>query len=697
MHKTYRLPEVGIEVEIGKYARQADGAVWIKAGNNRVLSTVVAASKPKEFLGFFPLSVEYRERPSAAGRIPGGYIKREGRLSDVEVLTSRLIDRPIRPLFPLYYFNEVQIITTVLSYDGSFPASILGLIASSLALTISSIPFLGPIGAVLVARVEGEWKFNPAQDDIKNSDANIVIAGTECGICMVEGQCDNVQEKDFIDLLERSHVFIKQQIEWQKSIAQDLGIATKDASLGAAEFAPWEQRVASLISKQDLETLWTSSKTEEKKAMAGLQEKVMEAFKDDIEAKLVSSSVISFVLDLYLKKALPDLMVQKKQRMDGRSFDTIRKISGEVGTLPCAHGSSLFQRGDTQALASVTMGTGQDVQRIEDLVSGEREKTFMLHYNFPPYSVGEVRAIRAVGRREIGHGYLAETSFVRVLPSQETFPYTIRAVVDIMESHGSTSMAAVCSTTMALMDAGVPVKQMVSGIAMGLMQDSQKQYHVFTDINGTEDAFGLMDFKVTGTESGIMAFQLDIKDKVGLSREVLAKALEQARVARLFILDEMKKVIKVSREELAPTVPRITTLKVPTDKIGIIIGPGGSTIKEIVAETGAQIDIEDDGTVKIFAKDAESAKDAEGWIRNLTKVVEVGESYTGFVRRITNFGVFVELFPGKDGLVHIATIAKSKQPYLEKLYKMGDKITVVVTAIDAQGKIRLSSADLSKS
>lgn len=695
MHKTFRSPELGIEVEIGKYARQADGSVWIKAGNNIVLATAVASAS-REFPGFFPLTVEYRERTSAAGRIPGGYIKREGRLSDPEVLTSRIIDRPIRPLFPSTYLNEVQILATVYSSDGKYPSSILALIGSSLALTLSSIPFLGPIGGVQAVKVDGKWKFNPSHDEISKSDVDIMIAGTKAGICMVEGHCNNLTEDELLELFFAAHTEIKKQIDWQLEVQQALNIK-KEEYVSPIDWAGWKERAISMLPSDFGEQIFAATKCERGEGLDTLKKELLAKFADDIKAEKVTASVITFIFDGLVKDTLPDIIVQKQARVDGRKFDQVRNISVEVSPLPCAHGSAVFQRGETQAIASLTLGTGQDAQKIDTLIGGVVERSFMLHYNFPPFATGEVKPLRGVGRREIGHGYLAESSFINVLPPQENFPYVIRSVVDVLESNGSSSMATVCATTMALMDAGVPIKAMVSGIAMGLIRDSSDKYHIFTDILGMEDAFGLMDFKVAGTDAGIVAFQLDIKDKVGLPRELFVQALEQARKARLFILDEMKKTLDKPRVQLSEFAPRVTTLKVPTDKIGLIIGPSGKNIREIIAQTGAQIDIEDNGTVKIYAKNNEAAAAAAKWVKILSGDIEIGSVFEGIIRRIADFGFIVELIMGKEGMVHISTISRSRQQTLDRDFKIGDKLTVKVVALDREtGRIKLVAPDLEK-
>ena len=693
--KKFSLPELGLEVEINKFARQAHGAAWIKQGKNVVLSTAVA-SESKEFMGFFPLTVEYREKASAAGKIPGGYVKREARLSDKEILTSRLIDRPIRPLFPANYFNEVQLLSAVYSADGSFPTGVLATIGSSLALTISGIPFLGPIGAVAASFVDGAWKFNPTYEEEKASDSNIIIAGTKAGICMVEGHCNSVPEEELVKVLFEAHEIIKKQVDWQLSIKEEIGKETNQPAEDAVDLDTWEAKIAEIVTSTAIAPIFGKDKADRRKVVDALKTTVLDKFSDEVTAGNVSSTVINFCFSNVIKRILPDIIAAKSMRVDGRKLDEVRNISTEVGLLPCSHGSAVFTRGETQALASITLGTAQDAQKVDLLhEDGQTERSFMLHYNFPPFSTGEARFMRAVSRREIGHGYLAETSFYNVLPAQDDFPYTIRSLVDVLESNGSSSMATVCSTTMALMDTGVPIKDMVAGIAMGLIKDSSSKYHVLTDILGEEDALGLMDFKVTGTEKGIMAFQLDIKDKVGLPRELFVTALAQAKTARLHILGEMKKVMTQPRNEVSELAPRVSSFKIPQDKIGAVIGPAGKNIKEIVAQTETQVDIDDDGTVRLYAKSSENAKSAERWIRILIGEIETDSVFDGIVRRVVDFGIFVELVPGKEGLIHISTIAKNRQPSLGDDIKNGDKLIVKVAAYDKDsGRIRLVAPDL---
>ncbi len=696
MSKVFRLPELNLEVEIGKFARQADGAAWLKIGGNVLLTTAVAAKASSNFMGFFPLTVEYRERTSAAGKIPGGYMKREGKLSDGEVLTSRLTDRSLRPFFPKNFFSEVQLVSAVYSSDGTFPTSIMAILGSSIALTLSDIPFNGPVGAVEIALVNGEWKFNAPFSETGKSDTRIIVVGTKDGICMVEGSCNNLSEEKLIELLAEAEAKIRAQVEWQEELQKECGVP-KNNRESSIDWPMWREKVLACFSPAILEPVFGKTKTERSAAMLELKDMVLKTFATEIKEGLVAQSVISYLFEESMGELLPDIMVKRNVRIDGRKFDEVRAIFTEVGLLPCVHGSAVFQRGETQALASITLGTGQDAQKVDTLLGGTIERSFMLHYNMPPFATGEAKPMRGPGRREIGHGFLAETSFSNVLPSQEEFPYTLRALVDVLESNGSSSMATVCSTTMALMDAGIPIKAMVSGIAMGMLQDASGDLHVITDILGLEDSYGMMDFKVTGTEVGIMSFQLDIKSKVALPRTLLAKALSQAKTARLHILDEMKKVMTQPRSSISELAPRVSQIKVPVDKIGMIIGPGGKNIKEIIAQTETQIDIEDDGTVRIYSKDAASTEKAVNWIRMIAGDVEIGGIFNGIVKRIIEFGIFVELVPGKEGLVHISTIAKNLQRTLMDDIKIGDKLTVKVTANDPDtGRIRLVAPSLER-
>ena len=694
--KTFKNKKLGLELEYGKFATQANGAAWLKHGNNIVLSTAVASEEERDFMGFFPLTIEYRERTSAAGKIPSGFIKREGRLSDIEVLTSRMIDRPIRPLFPKFYFNEVQIISSAYSSDGKFPLSILGLIGSSLAITLSKIPFLGPIGAVLVSRTDGKWMFNDNHDAVVTSDVRIIVAGTKDGICMVEGHCDNLSEKELAEVLFLAHEQIKEQVEWQISIQKELGIE-KDEVTSSFDWEGWQKKVSAVLPENVYELLCGDSKPERSVGLKQVKDTVFGRFTADVESGAISKTCMNYLFEQALKDVLPDAIAKNKKRIDGRAFDQVRPITSEVGLLPMVHGSAMFRRGETQALASVTLGTAQDAQKYESVEGGEGARKFMLHYNFPPFSTGEARPMRGVGRREIGHGYLAEKSFSHVIPSQEEFPYTLRSVVDILESNGSSSMASVCSTTLGLMDAGVPIKAMVGGTAMGLIQDTSGNFHIMTDILGFEDAFGLMDFKITGTKDGIMGVQMDIKAKAGLTKDLLEKALEQAREARLHIIDEMSKALDTPRPELSEFAPRIISFKIDPEKIGGVIGPAGKIIKEIIASTGTEIDIDDDGTVRVYSKDSQAAEKAREWINILTGDIKVGAEFYGTIKKIADFGLFVELVPGKEGLIHISAIDRDKHQDIGTKYNVGDKLNITVMAVDQEtGRIRLVSPELKK-
>ncbi len=696
MQKTFRSPQLNLEVDIGKYACQANGAVWIKHGNNIVLSTAVASKDPRDFMGFFPLSVEYRERTFAAGKFPGGYIKREGRLSDNEVLVSRMIDRPIRPLFPSKYFNEVQILSSVYSADGKYPLDILALIGSSLALTISDIPFFGPVGAVRANKIDGEWKFNLEYDSNLKADSSIVVAGTIDGICMVEGHCNNLLEQELIDLLALAHEEIIKQINWQLEIQKELGVQ-KAEIIETLDWDSWKVKIKDAFPKNFEEGLFATKKLDRRTAMQKLRTDVLEKFKSEIESGEISKAYIQFLFDSVLKEAIPNHVAKLGKRLDSRELTEVRKLDIEVKVLPCTHGSAVFRRGETQALSNITLGTIQDAQKMEFLIGEPSEKRFMLHYNMPPFSVGEARPMRGVNRREIGHGYLAENSFRNILPHKDKFPYTIRSVVDVLESNGSSSMATVCATTLSLMDAGVPLSDMISGIAMGLFKDSSGKFHILSDLTGQEDAFGLMDFKLTGTDKGIMSMQMDIKAKAGLTKELLSTALKQAKDARLHILNEMKKVLATPRKELSDLAPRVQTLKVPVDKIGALIGPGGKTIKEIIAQTNTEIDIEDDGTVLIYAKTAGAFKEAAKWIKVLSGKIETGDVFEGTIKKIAEFGIFVEIAPGRDGLLHISKIDREIQNNIHNVCEIGGKLKVKVLSYDDDsGRIALLAPELQR-
>ncbi len=692
MSKNFKLDSFGYEARIGDIARQADGAVWLQQGGTVVIATVVA-SPSREFPGFFPLTIDYREQLAAAGKIPGGYYKREGRLTDKEVLTSRLIDRPVRPLFPANYFDQVQIITTVYSVDDKHTPDNLALIASSLALTVSNIPFLGPIASVEVGRIDGKWIVNPLYADNKVSDVRLVVAGTHEGINMVEGSMGEISEDQLVDALFLAHEKIKEIVAWQVAIQKEIGKAKKEIK-DQYNWQTWESRVDAFLTDDRVKKSYINDKGERNEYLDSLREQLLEEYKTDIAETQEPTSVVKYIFDAVLQNKVTELIFNLGKRIDGRSFDQVRQITSEVGLLPSTHGSALFTRGRTQALVTVTLGGGQDEQRIESLMGEDKEKSFMLHYNFPPFSVGEVRFLRGPGRREIGHGYLAASALKEMLPNEQEFPYTIRVVADMLESDGSTSMATTCGSTLALMDAGVPLKKMVSGIAMGLLMSKSQKFQVLADISGFEDAFGMMDFKVTGTKDGITAVQMDIKYKGGLERSVFEQSLEQARKGRLHILGEMQKTLTEPRKELSPLVPKVITFTIDPDKIGAVIGSGGKTIREIIEKTKTQIDIESDGQVKIFASPEADADRAIRWVQVLAGQLKTGDIFNGIVRRLVDFGIFVELVPGLDGLVHISNIPREKQRTFLQHYKIGDEVRVEVLDHDkSTGRISLRLLD----
>ena len=687
MEKKFTLPDFGIEVTLGKYAQQADGAVWLQQEGTVLLSTAVTAPTD-EFPGFLPLSVDYRENFAAAGRFPGGYFKREGRPSDKEVLTARLIDRALRPLFPESFFDQVQILNGIYSVDKKHIPSTLALLASSLALTISKIPFLGPVGAANIARVEGQWVVNPTYDQNKEADVKITVAGTSEGVCMVEGSCDQISEAEFIDAMFKAHEAIKKQVAWQLEIQKEVGVPKEEPSQ-FFDMDEWKKRTQEFLTPSAVSALFTPDKVARSLARKQLKNDFFEKYEGENEESSESRKVLEFVFKTELASVLTEEIFKRGKRLDDRPFDKIRHISTEVGLLPFNHGSALFTRGRTQALVSATLGGGNDVQKIDDIMTESYESTFLLHYNFPPYSVGEARFMRGPGRREIGHGYLAASALRCVLPKKDDFPYTIRLVADMLESDGSTSMATTCGATMALMNAGVPISSMVSGIAMGLLMSKEGKFQALSDISGMEDELGLMDFKVTGTDKGITAMQMDIKAKVGFPREVFETALAQSKEGRAHILGEMRKCMTAPNPSVSDLVPQIVSLKVPTDKIGAIIGTGGKVIREIIDKTGTDIDIEDDGTVRSFGHPGEKLDLAVHWVKTLGGHIEKGAIYEGPIRKIADFGLFVELVPGVDGLVHVSNIPRDLGDF-KKAFQPDDRVKVEVLDYDpSTGRIRL--------
>ena len=681
--KTIDLDGKTITLETGRFARQATGAVMITLGETMVLSTVVLAG-PREGIDFFPLSCEYREKTSAAGKIPGGFFKREGKPSEKEVLSARLIDRPIRPMFADNYRNEVQVVASVYSSDQENDGDVLAATAASAALMIAGAPFDGPVAEVRVARVNGSFIINPTFSDLKDADLEVVLAGSKDSIIMVEGEAREISERDMLDALEFGQKHIATICEAIEEFAAEAGKPRMEVE---EEELPEgiEERIRELSYTRLLELAGTvMAKEERSDATKAVYDDIQEALAEDYPEQ---EGLIRRIVHDFEKDAMRKTILEKGKRLDGRGLTDVRPISAEAGILPRAHGSALFTRGETQALMSCTLGTKQDEQIIDGLLE-ESRKRFMLHYNFPPFSVGEAGRFGFTSRREIGHGNLAERALKNMVPSDEDFPYTIRLLCDILESNGSSSMATVCSGSMALMDAGVPLKQGVAGVAMGLIKEGE-DVAVLTDILGNEDHLGDMDFKVAGTREGINSYQMDIKIK-GISFEIMERALEQARQARLHILDKMDEAIAESRADLSRYAPRLTTLYIPVDQIGAVIGPGGKTIKSIVAESGAQVNIEDDGRVIVAAVNREDSDRAVEMIKRITAVPEAGETYTGPVKKITDFGAFVEILPGKEGLLHISQIDFRRINSVDEVLKVGDMVTVKLLRVEDNGKLVLS-------
>ena len=678
-----------LSLETGKMARQADGAVVAQYGDTVVLATAVAEKTQKEGLDFFPLRVDYQEKAYSAGRIPGGFFKREGRQTEKEILTSRLIDRPIRPLFPKGFYCETQGIVSVLSYGDENIADILGIISMSAALMISDIPFNAAIGAVRIGRIAGSFVINPDQREVVECDLNLIVAGTEDAVLMVEGESQEISEIDLLEALDIAHQEIKRICAAQNELKS---IAGEEKRLVLTPVA--DEELKKTIAEISLEKIKTaiiiSDKMRRQKALDEILKEVVEKLNTGEKDITVD---IGAVFNDIEKTLVRDMILNENIRADGRSPEEIRKISSEVSILPRAHGSALFVRGETQCLAVVTLGTSDDEQRIDSL-DGESFKTFMLHYNFPPFSVGEVKPLRSPGRREIGHGMLAERAVKAVMPTKAEFPYTIRIVSDILESNGSSSMATVCGSSLALMDAGVPIKSHVAGIAMGLIKEDDRVV-ILTDILGLEDHLGDMDFKVTGTEKGITAFQLDTKIG-GISRGIMEKALEQARQGRLHILTKMSETINVHRDNLAPYAPRIYTMQIKQAKIREVIGTGGKVIRGIVEQTGVKINVDDSGLINIASSDEESAKKAMDIIKNITAEAELDKIYLGKVKRVLDFGAFVEIFPGTEGLLHISQISEQRIAKVTDEINEGDEVLVKVIEIDKLGRIRLSRKEASR-
>jgi polyribonucleotide nucleotidyltransferase len=681
-----RVGDQLVTLETGRIAKQAGGSCLVRAGDTIVLVTVCGSQDTKPGQSFFPLSVDYQEKTYSAGKIPGGFFKREGRLRDYEILVSRLIDRPCRPLFPEGYLSEVQVIATVMSFDQVNPPDVLAMIGASAALHMSAIPWKGPIAGVRVGRVDGQFVANPTYEQLAKSDCDLIVAASRDAIVMVEGEAEEISEEDMIEALLFGHRAVQGTLELIDRMQQAVGKA-KWRFNEASTPAQLTEQLRQSVGYKMREACNIADKHARSDRFKQIRKEAVELLAPEFPAQ-----------EELIKKAYEDLrydtmrgqVLAEGRRLDGRDTRTVRPITIELGILPRVHGSSLFTRGETQAIVTSTLGTARDAQRL-DTLSGDVHKQFLLHYNFPPYSVGEVKPMRGPGRREVGHGNLAERALAKMMPSKEEFPYTVRLVSEITESNGSSSMASVCGGALALMDAGVPIKFPVAGVAMGLIKEGE-DYAVLTDILGDEDALGDMDFKVCGTEKGVTAIQMDIKVD-GLSRDILERALHQAREARLHILEKMQRALPAPRPELSQYAPRITQIRVKPDQVRTIIGPGGKMIRAIVDQTGANIDVEDDGTVSVSSADSAAVQKALEIIKSLTTDPEIGEIYEGTVKRIEPYGAFIEILPGKDGLCHISDIDFTHVTSVEDYLSLGDKVTVKVTNIDRDGRIRLSRKD----
>lgn len=680
-----------LSLEVGKVAKQANGSVLVRYGDTVVLVTACMSREPREGIDFFPLIVDYEERLYAVGKIPGGWIKREGRPSEVATISARMIDRPLRPLFPEGFRHDVQVVCTVLSVEQDNDPDITALIGASAALAISDIPFREPVGGVKVGRVNGEFVICPTLSQAEASDLNLTIAGSKGAILMVEAGANEVPEEVILDAISFGHKSVIEIVKLIDELVSRCGKPKREVAF----YAPDENvasKVRELATEDVSSALRIADKLTREERLDDIEQQVLQKLMDDDSLEVPASLEIdvSTVLKAVTKEQLRKMVSEESVRIDGRKCEEIRQISCEVGLLPRVHGTGLFTRGQTQVLTNATLGAIGDEQMLDGL-GDEESKRFMHHYNFPPYSVGETRPIRGPGRREIGHGALAERALTPVIPDEVEFPYTIRLVSEVLESNGSSSQASVCGSTLALMDAGVPIKRPVAGIALGLMKENDK-VAILSDIMGIEDALGDMDFKVAGTENGITALQMDIKIH-GITSEIMRKALEQAKDGRMFIVGKMLEAISKPREELSPYAPRIITMSIDPDKIRDVIGPGGKVIRHIIDETGVKIDIEDDGRVFIASQDEEAGEKAKKMIEDLTADVEVGRIYTGTVTRTTNFGAFVEILPGKEGLVHISQLAHTRVGKVEDVVEVGDAVTVKVTEIDGMGRINLSRKD----
>jgi polyribonucleotide nucleotidyltransferase len=681
--KSAKIGNKEISIETGRVAKQASGAVTVQCGDTVVLVTVVATNEVREGIDFFPLSVEYREKSYAAGKIPGGFFKREGRPGDKEILAARLIDRPIRPLFPEDFKNETQVIASIISVDNENDADVLAGIGASAALSISDIPFEGPISTVRVAQVNDTLIINPTFKELENFDLEFIVSGSEDSIIMVEGEAKEVSEEALLKAIEFAHIEIKKIIEVQKELINEAGVEKREFTKSEVSEGLIE-KIDSLSRKKIKNSIRIKEKKERHSELNVVQDEVIVNLSDEFPD---SEQLIKNIFHDIEKEETRNMMLDESIRLDGRKSDEIRPITCEIGYLPRTHGSALFTRGQTQALGTTTLGTKMDEQLIDGL-EGTSYKTYMLHYNFPPFSTGEAKPIRGTNRREIGHGDLAERALKPVLPGEDKFPYTIRVVSDILESNGSSSMASVCAGSLSLMDAGVPVRSNVAGIAMGLIKEDKKTM-ILSDILGDEDHLGDMDFKVAGTNEGITAIQMDIKIK-GISFKIMKDALEKAKQGRKHILEIMNNTIAEARKELSKYAPRILTYTIPVDKIGAVIGPSGKTIKSIIEKTNSTIDISDEGVVFIASTDMNSAEAALKTIKSITVDPEVGQHIKGIVKRITNFGAFVEFAPGKEGMIHISEMDVQRTNKITDIANVGDTIEALIKTIDREGKIGLS-------
>ena len=679
-----KLGKGSLIIETGRMAKQADGAVTVQLGGTIVLVTAVCSGEPREGVDFFPLTCEYQEKTYAAGKIPGGFFKREGRPSEKAILSARLMDRPIRPLFPKGFMNETQVFAMVISSDGENDSDILAMIGASTALSISDIPFNGPIGTVRVGRIDGKFVINPTFQELESSDLDLVVVGTRSSVVMVESGSKELSEDVIAEAIEAGHKELQKLIDLQEEMVKAVGKPKRQA-----EYRKIDEGLLGKIKEMSVARLdginRLSTKEQREEAMSALSKGLIE--KLVTEESEYSSSDVKAALNEVEEEEVRKFIIKNRKRVDGRKFDEIRKISCEVGILPRTHGSGLFTRGQTQSLSVTTLGTAQDEQTI-DALEGETQKSFMLHYNFPPFSVGEAKPIRGPGRREIGHGALAERALKAVMPSKDAFPYTVRVVSDILESNGSSSMATVCASSLSLMDAGVPISEPVSGIAIGLVK-AEKEEILLIDIGGVEDHYGDMDFKVAGTKKGITALQMDLKIQ-GVSHDLIKKALEAGKAARLFILDKMMGIISKPKEAISEFAPHITSFKIPQSKIGEVIGPGGKNIKKIIQEFNVTVDIDDDGIVQVASTDGTAIERAVAVIRGMVEEPEIGKIYKGKVKRIMNFGAFCEILPGKEGLIHVSELANKFVKTVEDVVKIGDEITVKVIEVDDQGRVNLS-------